>query len=299
MPIFPKPTAILLASDLSARSDRAQARAVQLARQWQASLVVLVALPEDATFSRANAYQDSDAQPDAPAPETPAAHFERCARQALADAGVPVQICVAHGSPGPLALETARQYGCGLIITGSARSDVAMRMDPGSTLRWLARHTGIPVLAVNDRVHGAYRHVAMASDFSGTAEAALQLADAWFPEAAAHTLLHAYTVPLSTLALDDRPRTEALTVLKTQTEGHARTHLTQALGEAAANWQVDVRAGGPVRLLREHAREAGTDLTVIASHGRSKLMDTLMGSVAERLLETVGTDLLVVRPMPG
>ena len=37
-------------------------------------------------------------------------------------------------------------------------------------------------------------------------------------------------------------------------------------------------------------------LDLIAAHGRSALMDRLIGSVADRLLETVGTDLLVVRP---
>ncbi|MDE2407928.1 MAG: universal stress protein [Xanthomonadaceae bacterium] len=297
MTTFPKPTAILLATDLSARSDRAQARAVQLARQWQASLVVLVALTEETTFSRANAYQDDEAPVDAPAAETPAAYFERRARQALADAGVPVLVCVLQGKPGPLAVDTARQYGCGLIVTGSSRSDVAMRMEPGSTLRWLARNAGVPVLAVNDRVHADYRQLTMASDFSPASEAALQLADAWFSDVAQRTLLHAYTIPLPTLSLDDHARVEALAALQAQTEGNARTHLSQALGAGAAHWQLDVRAGGPVRLLREHAREAGTDLTVIASHGRSKLLDKLVGSVAERLLETVGTDLLVVRPL--
>ena len=35
---------------------------------------------------------------------------------------------------------------------------------------------------------------------------------------------------------------------------------------------------------------------VIATHGRSALRDRLLGSVADRLLETVGTDLLVVPP---
>ena len=44
MAIPAKPASLLLATDLSARSDRALARAAQLAAHWQAELVLLVAI---------------------------------------------------------------------------------------------------------------------------------------------------------------------------------------------------------------------------------------------------------------
>jgi nucleotide-binding universal stress UspA family protein len=296
MPVPATPDAILLATDLSARSDRALARALQLARQWQARLVVLVALPEDADFSLPNRARDAQAGPDAPPPETRAAYVARLAERDLQDAGVAVEVQVVVGAPGPAAAAAAREAGCGLVVAGTSRSTVAMRMDPGSTLRWLARHAPVPVLAVHDRPAGPYRHVSVASDYSPAAEAALQLADRWFGDAASRTLLHGYDVPLTTLALDDGPRAAALAQAQEQADGAARTHLAQTLGEGAGRWSALARLHGPVRLLREHAYEAGTDLTVIAAHGRSPLLDRLIGSVADRLLETVDTDLLVVRP---
>ncbi|WP_256645729.1 universal stress protein [Thermomonas paludicola] len=294
MTIRPKPASILLATDLSARSDRAQARAIQLARHWQSRLVVVVAQSEEASFSLPSAYHDADAPQDAPAPETPAAYLERIARRELADAGVAVEIRVVTGAPGPVAAAAAADAGCGLIITGTSRSDAVMRMEPGSTLRWLARHAGRPVLAVHDRVRGAYRQVTVASDYSAAATAALQLAANWFDDAASRILLHGYPVPLATLALNDGLRADALAVLQASADREARDALAHALGDAATGWASLAQAGGPVRLLREHARTASTELTVIASHGRTALLDRLMGSVAERLLETVGTDLLVV-----
>ena len=291
------PDAILLASDLSARSDRAQARAVQLARHWHARLVVLVALGDDADFSLPNHARDADLAADAPAPPTRASEIERAAARALADAGVPVEVRGVAGQPGPAALQAAREAGCGLIVAGTSRSDVAMRMDPGSTLRWLARHASVPVLAVHDRVAGPYRKVSVASDYSDAAAAALRLAHAWFGDAE-RTLLHGYEVPLTTLALDDGPRAAALEHLQQAADADARAHVVQVLGEGAAQWDAVARLHGPVRLLREHAHESGNDLTVIATHGRSGLLDRLVGSVAQRLLETVGTDLLLVRPAP-
>ena len=292
------PNAILLATDLSARSDRALERATQLARHWQARLVVLVAMSTDAEFSLPNRTIDFTDASDAPPPQTPAQYVERLARRDLADAG-PIDLRVVIGKPGPTASAVATETGCGLIVTGTSHSEVASRLYPGSTLCWLARNSDVPVLAVHDRVRGPYRAISMASDYSTDADAALRLADRWFGDAPSRTVLHGYEVPLGTMSLNDGPRREALDVAQSRADAEARDHLARALGEAASGWNPVARHNGPVRLLRDHSREHATELTVIASHGRSRLIDRLIGSVAERLLETVGTDLLVVRPQRG
>lgn len=297
MAIPAKPASLLLATDLSARSDRALARAAQLAQHWQAELVLLVAMSTDGEFGQPNRRADADAGKDgAPPPQTPQDHVRHLAERQLEETGVRGTVRVVVDKPGPAAITTAAEAGCGLIITGTSRSEVAMRMDPGSTLRWLARHSPVPVLAVHDRVRGPYRHVGVASDYSDAATAALRLADAWFGDAARHDLVHGYEVPLSTLALDDGPRAQALQLAQQQADDEARQYVAQALGEHAARWTPHAQLGGPVRMLREHGRETDLDLTVIAAHGRSALIDRLIGSVADRLLETVATDLLVVRP---
>ena len=296
MAIPAKPASLLLATDLSARSDRALARAAQLAAHWQAELVLLVAMAAEGEFSLPNRRADADAGDDAPPPQTPQDHVRRLAERQLQELGVQGQVRVVVDKPGPAAIAAAAELGSDLIIAGTSRSEVAMRMEPGSTLRWLARHAPVPVLAVHDRVHGPYRHLGMASDYSDAATAALRLADAWFGDAPTRDLLHGYEVPLSTLSLDDGPRAQALQLAQQQADAEAREHLVQALGEHAGQWTPYAQLGGPVRMLREHGRETGLDLTVIAAHGRSALIDRLIGSVADRLLETVGTDLLVVRP---
>ena len=50
-----------------------------------------------------------------------------------------------------------------------------------------------------------------------------------------------------------------------------------------------------MRLLRQASIDTELDLAVLASHGRNRLMDALIGSVAKRLLETSITDTLIVR----
>lgn len=294
---LPRPRSILLATDLSARSDRAHARAVQLAQQWQAALLAVVVVPSDASFSRANAYVEDDE--DAPPPETPFERIAREAREDLADAGVPVQVRVASGAVGPTVLGLAHEAGAGLIVTGTARADAVQRIDPGSTLNWLARHSDVPVLAVHDRVRGPYAHVAVASDHSQAARCALATADAWFTDARQRSLVHAYDVPLATMSAPAEARAATLGAARENAQRESADYLAGILGEHASRWEVQAQLGNPVRLVREFAHQSQVDLTVMASHGRNRLVDRLIGSVATRLLETVPNDLLVVRtPVP-
>ena len=290
------PNAILLATDLGARSDRAQARAVQLARQWQARLVVLVALADGGEFGAPNSHVESDA--DAAAPESRAQYAERIARRDLGDAGVAVEVRVVTGSPGPAAQAAIAETGCGLCVVGTARSDITMRMDPGSTVRWLIQHASVPVLVVHERTQDAYARITVATDLSDHAARALALAEGWFPDAVERRLLHAYDVPLTTMALGDEARTAAMAHAGEEAARRVHAHLAQGLADAS-RWQSDAWLGGPVRQLREHARRHATELTVIASHGRSALRDRLLGSVARRLVETAVTDVLLVRGDTG
>jgi Universal stress protein UspA and related nucleotide-binding proteins len=49
------------------------------------------------------------------------------------------------------------------------------------------------------------------------------------------------------------------------------------------------------RLVRDHVRDHPVDLVVVGSQGRSALSEILLGSVANRILETVETDTLLVQ----
>ncbi len=54
-----------------------------------------------------------------------------------------------------------------------------------------------------------------------------------------------------------------------------------------------------VRLVRDHVRDHHVDLVVAGSQGRSALSEILFGSVANRILETVETDTLLVQAHPA
>ena len=60
----------------------------------------------------------------------------------------------------------------------------------------------------------------------------------------------------------------------------------------------EVRAGSPVQVLIDTARELEPDLIVLGSHRRRFASDVLIGTIAERVLRHVDCPLLVVRRMP-
>ncbi len=53
--------------------------------------------------------------------------------------------------------------------------------------------------------------------------------------------------------------------------------------------------GDPDRVLRDYVEERSIDLVVAGAHGRSALMDVLVGSVAKSLVTTLPCEALLVR----
>ncbi len=62
-----------------------------------------------------------------------------------------------------------------------------------------------------------------------------------------------------------------------------------------AHVQALIVPGEPARVVSEQAVMAGSELVVVATHGRGALYDLLIGSIARRLVETLEIDTLLVR----
>ncbi|MFC4726754.1 universal stress protein [Coralloluteibacterium thermophilus] len=286
-PIVP-PRAILLATDLSARCDRALDRAVALARQWQARLVVLTVLDPSV---RLLAEAAAGHVPERPDP------LEAALRRLRADADaddVDLVLRVEEGHPGEALLATALEFDCGLIVTGVARNETLGRRLLGTTVDWLVRRATLPVLVVQNRPRRPYATMVAANDFSTSSRYALRVGAAFFPEGRL-TLFHAVDVPL--LGLRDRSREEAVAEARSAAMLEAREVLEEAGLPAPLRQAADivVEHGDPARLLRDHVRERAPDLLLLATHGRGALFDIVLGSMARRILECAGTDVLLVR----
>lgn len=286
-----RPGKILLATDLSCRSDRAVERAVRLAGEWGAELVVVHLVSPVAAGGDLRA-QDERGLPSWRRGADPAQIALQRLRRDLPPAAQGARILVEKGDPGQDIAAIARREGCGLIVAGVARSTGFERAILGSTVDRLVRTASMPILVARDRAFHAYRDVVVATDFSEGSAHALGTASAWFP-AAALKLFHGYETPFA--AFTERRDLQDETKRLEAELGRAFLDRSGLAPEARARVDVLIEHGDPVRLLPAYVNDSGADLTVIASHGRSALFDILIGSVARRLLEAVPGDVLLVR----
>ena len=285
-----RPRSILLATDLGARSDRALDRAVQLAKGWQSPLVVATVIEAGAGRIDLMALRDP---PDWYRGEDPEQVAERQLLEAMSAQGVDAEFRVERGPPGDRLLAVAEAEGCELVVAGVARHESLGRAVLGSTVDRLARRSPVPVLVVRGRVQGPYRRMLVASDWSASAEHAMRTAMAMFPQSAI-TVLHGYEVPMA--GLMDTTREQMLAAVRDQALADGREFIARCQPPGGVgSVSLVVERGDPSLLMRMYASQYPVDLAVVATHGRSALLDVMLGSVAQRLLEDLPLDTLVVR----
>ena len=189
------PARILMATDLSARCDRALTRAAMLAHSWPSELTVahVVSAAEVAQHDRL-----MSSSPSWRRPQSWDQTLEQVLRADLAAEGISAQAKIVIGTTADAVLQAATDGAADLVVLGVPKDARMDRIQLGSTVDALVRHSRVPVLNVRRRARSAYRHVVVATDFSDPALHALRLAARWFGGSRL-TLFHAYTPLGSTL----------------------------------------------------------------------------------------------------
>lgn len=285
------PRKILLATDLSARCDRAFDRAMELAAEWQAELVA-VHVMEDAG---AELPAGQDTLPSWRRGPDARQIAEMRARSDLREIASGFAIVIEWGDPAEAILRTAKAHGCDLIVTGVARYEPLGRIALGSTVTQLTRRSEVPVLIVRKRGRRPYRHVVVATDFSDSSRHALEAAARFFPNGSL-TIFNAYDAPMALLVSDPAAHRAQF---RTVAEQEGKVFLAaSALPDRAEKPEVLLEHGDPDRLIRDYAADKDVDLVALATHGRGAVFHALIGSVARNLIESLPCDVLVV-PAPA
>ena len=145
-----------------------------------------------------------------------------------------------------------------------------------------------PVLLVAERARGPYQRILVASDFSEASRASLAYVAAMFPSAQL-TVFHAYDASAAATTTDRHRYVE-------QFHQAARDSYQAFVKDLPERGRLEplLRHGDPDTLLHELAFTRQTELVVLSTHGRSKLLGALVGSVAHRILGRLACDALVV-----
>jgi nucleotide-binding universal stress UspA family protein len=273
------PTHILFATDLGARSDRAQDRAIGLARDWNAKLTVVHAL---------DALDAPNDQPSRPTAEGARSRAFSLLREQFAK---DVEVVVEEGKPGDVVLHAAEARPIDLIVTGVAGNDPIAQSIFGSSTSKLVRSAAAPVLVVKKRGLEPYRRIVVATDLSAASAAALDIALRLF-DPSTITVFHVYDAPFSPFVQESDLYEQKL---RPGALDDVRRFVTERVGEAVADrLHVEVTTGDAAVRIADYAAETDADLVIAGTQGRNGIVGALMGSVALALLDEVPCDVMVV-----
>ena len=279
------PSSILLATDLSARCDRALDRAALLAAQWAVPLHVV----------HATAVESSGTWPGNDVlPEPADAAAEPIRRRITGDLRNEVAELVVHvqpGQPAEVILEVARREGCGLIVLGDVRDTLRHQL-LGNTVETLVRKSPVSVLVVKRRPRGDYRQVLVGTDFTVESRLGLQVAADLFPQAQ-FTVLHALDIPYRSLWLDAAHRDDFTRMERATMDAFVAD--ASLAPELQPRLQRLIEHGHPEAMLRQHALDHDADLCVIGAFRRGLPFHLLIGGTALRIVQSLPIDILVVR----
>jgi nucleotide-binding universal stress UspA family protein len=290
-----KPCRILLATDLSARGDRALERAVTIAAGTQAHLTILHVFEEIRDDMPMYKYRVSSWRRPDDAVETAKRRIRHGLRLDLGDAVENATVLLEEGEPADVIERIAITDDIDLIVTGVAREGLFARRPVilGETVDRLLRRSPVPLLVVRNRARAPYERILVAVDFSDVSALAIEAALRFFPS---HTLylLHAFEVPYASL-MDDGERFAGEYRNTRMHDLEAFLDTLSLTGHDRRRLVPLIQRGHPERLIRDHVLTQDADLVVMGTHGRGVMLEALLGSTAKGVLESLPCDALVVR----
>jgi nucleotide-binding universal stress UspA family protein len=316
---MPQPSrlqSLLVATDLSSRSDRAFSRAAQLARANGARLTVLHVIPDELNpeFADTLKTQARAALEKQVAQTLATGHLEvdivvkggideeqilKQVAEGAARGDISVEVRIEAGSIYDLINSTAAKANADLILCGAHHKLMIGDEWLGSTMDRVLRFGNRPVLVVKSEPVGAYENIVVAIDFSQASAEALEFAFTAFPSAN-FTLVNAVESSLSGFLQGAHASQEALDQQLAELSKFSEIVLSgakQAHDIGGSNVKLETRPGSPTTILSEYATNNPVDLVVVGTHGRTGLRRAILGSVAEGMIASLPCDVLAVRPI--
>ena len=211
-----------------------------------------------------------------------------------------VRLRLAPGQPSQVLLDFAHSLAPELIVLGTRGLTGLRRFLLGSTTERVVQHSPVPVLAVhpeNRQPEKSLRTIVVPTDFSADAERAIATALRLLsPVSEARLiLLHIYNLPIEYTAYGPIPLSASyLRDVGAQAVAHL-DEVAASLARPGLAIEPFVREGYPPEVITAEAERQGADLIAMGTRGRSGLPHLLLGSTAERVVQTAGCPVLTVR----
>ncbi|WP_137701406.1 universal stress protein [Marimonas lutisalis] len=265
---------ILVATDLSERSDRALHRAAQIAKAHAASLSVVSVVDDDYPSRIIEDLTERVRQ-----------HLE----QIVPAADLACEIHVEAGDPTETLLRHINGNSVDLAVLGLHRHRAVLDGVRQTTMERLVAGARVPVLLAKGLQSTNYQKVLAPVSFSPACASALRVARVIAPEAE-YELCHAWHVPFSGFtggAESDFGKQIHREIVGEAKAWHAALDLDVP--------QPDLILGGVGEVLAIRLREFSPDLITIGAHTRAGRALHRLGGFAAELIRDPPTDLLIAR----
>jgi nucleotide-binding universal stress UspA family protein len=278
---------ILVATDFSARSDRAIRRATLLARQFGASVILVHVVDDDQPRQLVESESEIAERILA----------DQCASLRDID-GLDCELLIELGDPFEgIAAATAR-LSPDLLVVGTHRRQALKDLFLGTTAERTIRASKRPVVMANNVPAAPWRHILVGIDFSDNSSAAFEAVKSLGIGAnATVSALHVFDAPGTALiAHSTMTRDEATGYIageQVRAEKDLAAFVKRA-GHAPDNAIVRFNETSVGMVLAETARELSADLIVVGTRGRSGVARTMLGSTAEETFRVSEMDVLAV-----
>jgi nucleotide-binding universal stress UspA family protein len=279
---------ILVATDMSQRSDRAIARACLLARQFGAVLHILHVVDDELPAPIAEA-EITAAEASLGALVSSGHSFQ----------GIEAKAEVVLGDPWRGIIQKADDLDADLVVMGSDRYRGFEDMFTGTTLERVTRISQRPVLRVVALAIEPYKVPVVGVDFSASARNAARLAPLLAPGKVV-TLVHGYHVPYRALTMHVGTLGTLSKAEKDQIDAELAKQMAvfeAEVGQVACEFRVVITEGAPDHVLPAQVQGLGADLLCLGMHSRSWLSEALVGSTARKMLADCPCDLLLAPPL--
>lgn len=278
---------ILLATDFSARSDRALRRAELLARQSGAALTLVHAV-DDARGAAADAAERDAAQ----------RLLDELIRTLAGVDGIDADTRLVPAPPGAGIAAAAAAIDADLMVVGAPRHPRLRGALAGTTVDRIFRAAERPTLLACAVPGGFYRHIVLASDLAAHSGAVLRtVTELGLDRLCAVTVAHVLDAALPPLrAGEESIREQAEAWLETQhAQADARlSAFLEPFALAAPRRLVRLNRSTVAATLLDVAGEVDGDLLVVGSRGGRGPGGRLPGRVTYELLRNGAIDVLVV-----
>ena len=279
---------ILVATDLSERSDRAIDRAIILARKFGARLTVLHVIDEDLPASVADRQK-----------EAASANLQEHLSTLSNAKALEVEPVVTFGKDWTEILRRAEDDGSELIVLGTHRERGLGGLLRGTTVERVIRNGNIPVLVAKNRATRDYGSIVVGVDFSVYSGAAVEFG-LRFASDAKVCLVHAYEVPFKAFLSGASTHGEIKKAHEEQFShmvGQEMAGFLARLGTPPPEEPIErvMREGGPHEVIHEEVAKLGAELLILGTHGRTGVSHAFLGSVAEEFLNDPPCDVVTVK----